>query len=87
MPWVYAIARNVRHGHARAARVRAVQPLLDVDVPDGGTDGESAVIAAEDAAVVARVLAGLPAPQREAFVLLRWEGLSVEQAADASPVA
>ncbi|MGK3990821.1 RNA polymerase sigma factor [Sorangium sp. So ce136] len=81
VPWVYAIARNVHHGHARAARVRAVQPLLDVDVPDGGTDGESAVIAAEGAAVVARVLAGLPAPQREAFVLLRWEGLSVEQAA------
>lgn len=81
VPWVYAIARNVHHGHARAARVRAALPLLDVEVPDEGTDVESAAIAAEGAAVVARALAGLPASQREAFVLLRWEGLSVEQAA------
>jgi len=40
------------------------------------------VIARETAAIVETVLARLPAAQREAFVLLRYEGMSVQEAAE-----
>ena len=85
LPWVYAIARNVHLDHARAAKIRETERLPSDPGPEaidrGGADGESAAIAAEAARIVERVLAGLPASQREAFVLLRYEGLSVEDAA------
>lgn len=89
VPWAYAIARNVWLDHARSAKLRRTAPLATegresdpgVDPPAGPeADGEQAAIARETAAVVERVLASLPAAQREAFVLLRYEGLSVEDA-------
>ena len=45
-------------------------------------DSEQAAIARETAALVESVLARLPPPQREAFVLLRYEGMSVQEAAE-----
>src|SRR6185369_9044978 len=47
----------------------------------GGSDAESAAIAAETAEIVERVLSRIPPAQRDAFVLLRYEGLSVQDAA------
>jgi RNA polymerase sigma-70 factor (ECF subfamily) len=44
-------------------------------------DGESSAIANEAARVVEAVLARLPSAQREAFILVRYEGLRVEDAA------
>ena len=85
VPWAYAIARNVHVDHARASRLRATERLPSdpgpemVDPTHG--DGESSAIANEAARVVEAVLAELPAPQREAFILLRYEGLRVEDAA------
>jgi RNA polymerase sigma-70 factor (ECF subfamily) len=85
LPWAYAIARNVLLDHARAAKHRKTERLPSdpgCEPPDGaGADGESAAIAAEAMRTVERVLARIPAAQREAFVLLRYEGLSVEDAA------
>ena len=84
VPWAYAIARNVHHDHARAARYRRTERLPSdpgAAPTDERADVESAAIAAEAARTVERVLHGLPPAQREAFVLLRYEGLSVADAA------
>jgi RNA polymerase sigma-70 factor (ECF subfamily) len=86
LPWAYAIARNVYTDHARAARLRATERLPSDPGPDApvdrtAADGEAEAIASETARVVERVLARLPAAQRDAFVLIRYEGLSVQDAA------
>ena len=85
LPWAYAIARNVALDHVRAARLRETERLPSdpgAEPADaGGGDAESAAIASQAARVVERVLASLPAAQREAFVLIRYEGLSVQDAA------
>jgi RNA polymerase sigma-70 factor (ECF subfamily) len=84
VPWAYAIARNVHLDHARAARLRDTERLPSdpgSEVADQGGDVESAAIASEAARVVEGVLAKLPASQRDAFVLIRYEGLSVQDAA------
>jgi RNA polymerase sigma-70 factor (ECF subfamily) len=84
IPWAYAIARNVHLDHARAARLRDTERLPSdpgAEAADQGGDVESAAIAAEAARVVEGVLARLPASQRDAFVLIRYEGLSVQDAA------
>lgn len=85
LPWAYAIARNVHLDHGRSSRLRKTErlpsdPGLEPEDP-GATDAESAAIAAEAARTVERVLARLPPQQREAFVLIRYEGMSVQDAA------
>jgi RNA polymerase sigma-70 factor (ECF subfamily) len=91
IPWAYAIARNAWLDHVRANKARAKnqspsgQQKVDSSAePATGpeTDAEQAVIARETAALVETVLARLPPTQREAFVLLRYEGMSVDDAAD-----
>lgn len=85
LPWAYAIARNVHHDHARAARLRQTERLPSdpgaEPADGGGGDAESAAIAAQAARVVEEVLSRLPSSQREAFILIRYEGLSVQDAA------
>ncbi|MEO8601959.1 MAG: sigma-70 family RNA polymerase sigma factor [bacterium] len=76
-PWLFAIARHVAADHlrrraARLAHELPVERLPDVAAPD--QDG-SAMRGLEDA------LARLPPNQREAFELLKLEGLSVEAGA------
>jgi RNA polymerase sigma-70 factor (ECF subfamily) len=84
LPWAYAIARNVHHDHARAARLRTTERFPSdpgAEPPADGGDAESAAIASQAARIVEEVLAKLPAGQREAFVLVRYEGLSMADAA------
>jgi RNA polymerase sigma-70 factor (ECF subfamily) len=92
VPWAYAIARNAWLDHARSAQSRAHREL-DPKGSDGGpappepatgpeADSEQAAIARETAAIVERALGGLPPAQREAFILLRYEGMSVQEAAE-----
>lgn len=85
LPWVYAIARNVHIDHARSAKLRQTERLPSDPGPEvidrSGNDAESTAIAAEAARVVQQVLTRLPPSQRDAFVLLRYEGLSVQDAA------
>ncbi|WP_437935105.1 RNA polymerase sigma factor [Sorangium sp. So ce341] len=84
-PWAYAIARNVYVDHARAQKHRSTERLPSdpgAEPPDArGADAEAVAIATETARAVERVLARLPASQREAFILIRYEGLSVQDAA------
>jgi RNA polymerase sigma-70 factor (ECF subfamily) len=85
VPWAYAIARNVHVDHARASRLRTTERLPSDPGPEmvdpAHGDGESSAIAHEAARVVEAVLARLPPAQREAFILIRYEGLRVEDAA------
>lgn len=88
VPWVLAIARNTYRDRLRTlTRERRIPAALT-----GSTDaqelssheghGEQFVIAREVAEIVRATLAALPVSQREAFVLLRFEGLSVAEAAE-----
>ncbi|MEZ4299036.1 MAG: RNA polymerase sigma factor [Polyangiaceae bacterium] len=90
VPWAYAIARNAHTDHARSAHARRVRPLDDGDddtaarnEPAAGPDAcaEEVQIAKQTARIVEDALARLPAAQREAFVLIRYEGMSVADAA------
>jgi RNA polymerase sigma-70 factor (ECF subfamily) len=89
VPWAYAIARNAWLDYVRSAKVRA--KIQSQGAEDGANivermtgpeaDSEQEAIARETAALVESVLARLPTAQREAFVLLRYEGMSVQDAA------
>jgi len=86
LPWVFAIARNVFLDHARRPKVHRLvassqgQPPPEREAaPD--TQGEEVAIAHEMLGIVRRTLAALPVLQREAFILLRFEGMSVRDAA------
>jgi RNA polymerase sigma-70 factor (ECF subfamily) len=92
VPWAYAIARNAWLDHVRAAKVRGEGqrkkaknddgPPSSNDAPTGpDADSEQLAIARETAALVESVLSRLAPAQREAFVLLRYEGMSVDDAA------
>jgi RNA polymerase sigma-70 factor (ECF subfamily) len=83
LPWAYAIARNVVLDHARSSKLRRTERLpSDPGAgPADPSDAESAAIAAQAARTVDEVLGKLPASQREAFVLVRYEGLSMADAA------
>jgi RNA polymerase sigma-70 factor, ECF subfamily len=58
----------------------AVAPAEAATGPEA--DSEQLLIAHETASLVEAVLARLPVAQREAFVLLRYEGMSVVEAAE-----
>lgn len=76
--WLLAIARRVAVDHVRAATVRPrTVPLLDdYDVPDARRDGFDREV------VLKRLIAGLPADRREAFVATQLLGLSYAEAAE-----
>jgi RNA polymerase sigma-70 factor, ECF subfamily len=90
VPWAYAIARNAWLDNVRSAKVRhnpvrAVSSTDEASPSDPATgpeaDAEQMAIARQTAALVEAVLRRLAPAQREAFVLLRYEGMSVEDAA------
>jgi RNA polymerase sigma-70 factor (ECF subfamily) len=85
VPWAYAIARNCYMSHARSSKVRLTRNAVDassVEVPAGpGVCAESTSIARQTAQVVEQALGSMTDVRREAFVLLRYEGMSVAAAA------
>jgi RNA polymerase sigma-70 factor (ECF subfamily) len=87
-PWAYTIARNAWLDHVRAARVRegarahVARGISEGESTGPDDDSEQILIARQTAEIVQQILAKLPASQREAFVLLRYEGMSVEEAAE-----
>jgi len=75
-PWLFAIARNVAADHARRYWIRASFEQLTDRIPEtAGADEPRSGPSLEDA------MARLPEQQREAFAMLKLEGLSIEQAA------
>lgn len=91
-PWALTIARNTYRDRLRKnGRARSIPEALTVatdalnpamEVPSHEGHGEQFMLAREVADIVRSTLAALPVLQREAFVLLRFEGLSVAEAAD-----
>jgi RNA polymerase sigma-70 factor (ECF subfamily) len=85
LPWAYAIARNCFVGHARSRKFKAARRSVDIadhELAAGlEASAEAAVLAHESARIVKQVLAEMSVVNREAFILLRFEGLSVAAAA------
>jgi RNA polymerase sigma-70 factor, ECF subfamily len=83
-PWAYAIARNCYISHARSVQTRlaGASGELNEEIAAGpDSSGEEASIARQSARVVERALANMTEARREAFILLRYEGMSVAAAA------
>jgi len=94
LPWSYAIARHVFIDFARHSKVRgtptnsAAATTTSLPIPDetslpatADTAPDARLHAQQTLDLVNRTLAELPLTQREAFVLLRFEGLTVAEAA------
>jgi RNA polymerase sigma-70 factor, ECF subfamily len=84
-PWAYAIARNCFISHARSSKTKLSRASIDaaqVELSAGaGGSAEQESMARQSAEVVSRALAAMTPARREAFVLLRYEGMSVAAAA------
>jgi RNA polymerase sigma-70 factor (ECF subfamily) len=86
LPWSYTIARNVfldaQRGRKRASATLVTRDTEELDEPAVGAEAESAAVARETAKAVERALSDMSAARREAFILVRFEGLSVADAAE-----
>lgn len=86
LPWTYAIARNVYIDHARKGRDRNLSSIDDVaenaqPASPVATSPDAALTAKQTLEIVQATLAKLPVNHREAFILIRFEGLSISEAA------
>lgn len=86
LPWSYTIARNVfldsQRARKRAATTFVARDPEQVAEPSAAAEAESVVAAKETARAVERALAAMSEARRDAFILLRFEGLSVADAAE-----
>lgn len=84
-PWAYAIARNCYISHARSPKQRLSRASVELtdESPACGLEAsaEEATMAKQTARVVETALQGMSEARRSAFVLVRYEGLSVAEAA------
>ena len=81
-PWLFAIARNTAADHARRYWTRAGLEQLTDEIPETAAPEESPSEPDLEA-----VMAQLPEQQREAFAMLKLEGLSISQAANRAGVS
>ncbi|MGA7123912.1 MAG: RNA polymerase sigma factor [Polyangiaceae bacterium] len=85
IPWILSIARNALFDHVRRARTRGEVASKGEASPDQLADpdtrGDEVLSGRELFDVVRAALDELTVQQREAFVLLRFEGMSVAEAA------
>jgi RNA polymerase sigma-70 factor (ECF subfamily) len=87
LPWMFAIARNSYLDHLRREEVRRAHRRTTALLASANafepmaSGGDRAAIARQMLGVVQAALMTLPVRQREAFVLIRFEGLSLAEAA------
>jgi RNA polymerase sigma-70 factor, ECF subfamily len=89
LPWLYGIATNLvgRHRRSEVTNLRLLARTGADPVTEPFTDQvEAAVTAASAKMRLAAALAGLPAAQRDALLLVAWAGLSYSQVAMATGV-
>jgi RNA polymerase sigma factor (sigma-70 family) len=79
LPWLIAVARKALANQRRASgrQLRLASRLAEVP-PENSTTGDQL----DDAAVTRRALARLRHDEREALLLIGWDGLTPAQAAD-----
>lgn len=77
-PWLYSVTRNTIYDYLRKNRRRIELEILVGEHLDFKTQSETAV---EDSHLLDKALSQLPEKQREAVLLLKIEGLSLEEAA------
>ena len=81
-PWLFAIARNIAADHFRRYWTRASwQDLIDAP-PEGETEGLEHV-----RVNLRQTFNQLPQVQREAFVMLKMEGLPITEAAERTGIS
>ncbi len=86
LPWLYGIASNLlsKHHRHRASELRALERVLDQGDRHDHADSVTASVDAQVALrAMAKVLADLPAIERDALLLYAWEGLGYREVADA----
>ncbi len=85
IPWMLSIARNALFDHTRRARTRGEAAgknrTSEAAVADPDSRGDEVLAGRELFDVVRAALEQLTVQQREAFVLIRFEGMSVADAA------
>ena len=83
LPWLYAVARRVIHGHRRshARRVRLLGRVAGHDARIAAPDVSHLIV---DDPQLAHAFARLSAVEQEAICLVAWEGLSMDDAARAA---
>lgn len=86
-PWLYGIATNLvaKHRRGEARRLRATARLLAGESPQDDVAGSVAAMvdAGSQWPLVADAIAALRPAERDALVLVVWEGLSYEDVAGA----
>lgn len=82
MPWIYAIARHARLDAYRKRRRMEAREVLVASVPEGlhRTTPEDS----REAGGIDHLIANLPEAQREALVMLKVSGMSLEEVARAT---
>jgi RNA polymerase sigma-70 factor (ECF subfamily) len=82
LPWLYAVARRTLANSRRSGRRRAeLSARLAADFPPLSVIGSDPAEQLEDAAVMRAALGALKEPDREALMLVAWEGLDNRAAA------
>ncbi len=82
MPWVYAIARHARLDAYRKRRRLESREVLVASVPEGLH--RAAPEAPRERGEIDHLIASLPEAQREALVMLKVSGMSLEEVAMAT---
>jgi RNA polymerase sigma-70 factor (ECF subfamily) len=89
LPWLYGIATNLvsRHWRAEVKQLRLLARTGIDPVTEPFTDRVDAAVTVDRAkARLGAAMAGLPARQRDALLLVTWAGLTYDQAARAMGV-
>jgi RNA polymerase sigma factor (sigma-70 family) len=81
-PWLFAIARNVAADHSRRRWARASWEELTPDLPERAA-GDSPTASPD----IEGLLTRLPPAQREAFAMLKLDGMTLEAAAGRAGVS
>lgn len=83
MPWVYAIARHTGLDAYRKRRRLESREVLVAEVPERAQQ-TAPQTTAEEYDLISNLIAGLPESQREVIMMLKVEGMSLDEVANAT---